>query len=59
MKVEISPILAILFNKCLQIGLFPDDLKISKIIPIHKSGAKNELSNLRTISMLPQISTLF
>ena len=26
-KDEISPILAILFNKCLQVGLFPDDLK--------------------------------
>ena len=48
-KDEISPILAILFNKCLQVGLFPDDLKISKIIPIYKSGAKNELSNYRPI----------
>ena len=58
-KDEISPILAILFNKCLHVGLFPDDLKISKIIPIYKSGAKNELSNYRPISMLPQISKLF
>ena len=58
-KDDISPILAILFNKCLQVGLFPDDLKISKIIPIYKSGAKNELSNYRPISMLPQISKLF
>ena len=58
-KDEISPILALLFNKCLQVGLFSDDLKISKIIPIYKSGAKNELSNYRPISMLPQISKLF
>ena len=58
-KDEISPILAILFNKYLQVGLFPDDLKISKIIPIYKSGAKNELFNYRPISMLPQISKLF
>ena len=26
-KEEISTILAILFNKCLQFGLFPDDLQ--------------------------------
>ena len=34
MKDEISPIIAIIFNKCLHVGLFSDDLKISKIIPI-------------------------
>ena len=33
-KDEISPMLALVFNKCLQVDLFPDDLNIYKIIPI-------------------------
>ena len=35
-KDEISQILAILFNRYLQDGIFPDVLKMSKIITIKK-----------------------
>ena len=50
-KDEVSPINLINFNICLQVGIFPVVLKTSKIIPIYKSGAKNELSNYRPISI--------
>ena len=37
-------------------GTYPTDWKISKIIPIHKSGSRSELENYRTISVIPAIS---
>ena len=33
-------------------GIFPDALKICKVVPIHKGGPKEELNNYRPISLL-------
>lgn len=55
----ISHILAVLFNKCIEEGYFPKELKISKIIPIYKKGDKEECNNFRPISLLPTISKVF
>ena len=38
---------------------FPESLKLSKVIPIFKSGAKCDLSNYRPISLLLVISKVF
>ena len=35
-------------------GIFPDAMKIAKVIPIYKTGAKDEFNNYRAISLLPQ-----
>ena len=35
--------------------IVPDELKIAKFIPIHKSNAKDDISNYRPISFLPSI----
>ena len=35
-------------------GVFPDKLKIAKVIPIHKNDDKSQLENYRTISILSQ-----
>ena len=40
-------------------GCFPESLKLSKVIPIFKSGAKCDLSYYRPISLLSVISKVF
>ena len=49
----IAPYLTILCNGCLSFGLFPSCLKTAKVIPIFKSGDKNNLLNYRPTSLLP------
>ena len=45
-------------NSSLLSGVFPDKMKIAKIIPLFKSGSKNEFNNYRPISLLPQLSKI-
>ena len=40
-------------------GIFPDILKHAKIVPLHKSGARDEATNFRPISILHVISKIF
>ena len=49
----ISTPLAHLVNLSLDNGVFPDELKISRICPIFKSGDRNSMDNYRPISCLP------
>jgi len=51
--------LVILINKSIENGIFPDSLKIAKIIPIYKSKESNLLNNYRPISLLSSISKIF
>jgi len=54
----ISP-LVFLVNQSLNSGIFPDSLKIAKILPIHKKDNEHLISNYRPISLLPTISKIF
>ena len=55
----IAPLLTILFNNCLRSGIFPNELKIARVIPLYKSGDKSDITNYRPISLLPVLSKIF
>ena len=53
----IDPITHIM-NLSLTSGEIPENMKITKTIPIHKSGDKDKLNNYRPISLLPAFSKI-
>ena len=48
-----------IINQMLSSGIFPEQLKVSKIIPLHKANDKMFLTNYRPIALLPSISKIF
>ena len=48
----ISPILSVLYNKCINDGIFPNELKVGKISPIYKKDKEELLENYRPVSTL-------
>jgi hypothetical protein len=55
----ISSPLTKLCNRILSTGVFPDYLKYSEILPLFKSGCKDEIDSYRPISLLPSFSKIF
>ena len=55
----ISSDLAVLINESFTTGVFPDRLKIAKVIPIFKKGLKTKTCNYRPISLLSIFSKIF
>ena len=58
LSTEIAPILASIINNSFTSGIFPDSLKLAKVIPIHKEGDPTNLNNYRPISILPPLSKI-
>lgn len=54
----VSP-LTKLFNMSIETGVYPDALKITKVIPVHKKGDTSECGNYRPISLVPVVSKIF
>ena len=42
----ISSQLGVIFNQCIEQGIFPDNLKIGKVVPIFKSGKRKTLGTI-------------
>ena len=48
-----------LLNLSITQGVFPDELKIAKVIPIFKSGDSAQIGNYRPVSVLPFFFKVF
>ena len=55
----ISPLLSVLYNECMNDGIFPDDLKIGRISPIYKKDNEELLENYRPVSTLAVFGKIF
>ena len=55
----IAPILANIINRSLSSGIFPDSLKVARVVPLHKSDDPSNLNNYRPISILSIFSKIF
>ena len=59
-KLELSYILAELFNKCLKESCFPDCWKVSLVVPVFKNvGERSTAKNYRPVSLLSVVSKVF
>ena len=56
---SISKPLTLIINQSFATGIFPDRLKIAKVLPLFKKGENSLLDNYRPISILPALSKLF
>ena len=55
----LAPALVKIFNLSLSSGIYPDKLKIAKVIPIFKKGATTSINNYRPISILSSINKIY
>jgi len=55
----ISSFLAEIFNNCIQLGIFPDKLKIAKVTLVYKSGVRELMTNYRPISCYLHLPNYF
>ena len=59
-ELELSYILAELFNKCLKEFCFPDSWKVSSVIPVFKNvGEMSIAKNYHPVSLLSVVSKVF
>ena len=58
-KSDLLKPLTTIINQSLHTGIFPDKLKIAKVIPLFKKGDPTLIEKYRLISLLPAISKIF
>ena len=56
---QIAPALEKIFNLSMKTGVYPDALKVAKVIPIFKKGSPTSINNYRPISVLSPINKIF
>lgn len=48
-----------IFNRSVELGIFPENMKVSRCIPIFKSGSPFSLDNFRGVVMINSFSKIF
>ena len=56
---EITNVLTLIINQSLSTGIFPEKLKVAKVVPVFKKDDPHQPGNYRPISLLPAISKIF
>ena len=62
LKISISELVkpfTIIINEMLNNVIFPEQLKISKVVPLLKANEQTLITNYRPIALLPSISNIF
>ena len=58
-RPEVSQSITDMINKSIDVGIFPDCLKMAEVIPIYKKADNLKKENYRPVSMLPCLSKIF
>ena len=54
-----APILLVIFNKCIDLGYYPTNMKVGQVAPVYKKGEQNGKNNYRPITVLTQFNQIF
>ena len=55
----IAPSITFIFNLSIRTGIYIDEWKLARVLPIYKSEDKRKCENYRPISILPKMSKIF
>ena len=58
-KFIIANFLVKAFNHCIENGVYPDILKLAKVIPFYEGSSEQNLCNYRPISILSPFNKIF
>ncbi len=56
---RVSVIICNIFNLIIEKGVYPDSLKIARVIPIYKADDRKQIKNYRPISVLSTLNKIF
>ena len=59
MNLDFTTAFAKTITSSLEQGIFPQALKLARVVPIHKSDSKTDVSNYRPISLLSTFSKIY
>ena len=55
---QIAKPFSFICNESFEEGIFPDNMKIAKVLPLYKNGEKHLFTNYRPVSLLSQFSKI-